>query len=63
MARAFYTPGWQQVSQRLSSPFFRRFLIFAMLCLLLYYVLHRQQQRFSELGLRSGIIPSGHPEH
>jgi hypothetical protein len=57
MARSSRNHSWEDAAKLLSSPFFRRFLIFCMLCLLLYYIVHKQQQRFSEVGLPSGHIP------
>ncbi len=54
---------WDRVSANLASRRFRNLLVFIALCLFLYYVLYRQQQRFSELRMPSGIIPKGHAEH
>jgi hypothetical protein len=58
MARSLHIPGWSRASKHVSSPLFSRFLIFLLLCLLMYYILHRQQKRFSEVQLPSGIIPT-----
>ncbi|HEU5368147.1 MAG TPA: hypothetical protein VFU69_06770 [Ktedonobacterales bacterium] len=57
MAR-LYRIDWNNTLNTLSSPLFRRFFLLCMLCLLLYYVVHKQQRRFSEVGLPSGHIPA-----
>jgi hypothetical protein len=57
MARTLHLPGWHRASKHLSSPLFPRFLIFLTLCLLMYYILRKQQKLFSELRLPSTVIP------